>query len=53
VPTVVYCAGGYRSMIAASVMRASGFRDVSDLIGGIEAWQQANLPVVMPVASDR
>lgn len=41
-PTVVYCAGGYRSMIAASVMRASGFRDVSDLIGGYAAWEQFN-----------
>jgi rhodanese-related sulfurtransferase len=44
-PTVVYCAGGYRSMIAASVMRASGFRDVSDLIGGYGAWEQAGLPM--------
>jgi hydroxyacylglutathione hydrolase len=43
-PTVVYCAGGYRSMIAASVMRASGFRDVSDLIGGYGAWEQAGRP---------
>jgi rhodanese-related sulfurtransferase len=43
-PTVVYCAGGYRSMIAASVMRAAGFRDVSDLIGGYGAWEQAGLP---------
>ncbi len=44
-PTVVYCAGGYRSMIAASVMRAAGFQDVSDLIGGYGAWEQAGLPV--------
>ena len=38
-PTVVYCAGGYRSSIAASVLRAAGFRDVSDLLGGYGAWQ--------------
>ncbi|HEX4822434.1 MAG TPA: MBL fold metallo-hydrolase [Acidimicrobiales bacterium] len=37
--TVVYCAGGYRSSIAASVLRAHGFRDVSDLIGGYSAWE--------------
>lgn len=49
-PTVVYCAGGYRSMIAASLMRASGFRDVSDLIGGYGAWEQAGLPIVVPTA---
>ena len=43
-PTVVYCAGGYRSMIAASVMRAAGFADVSDLLGGYGAWEHAHLP---------
>jgi glyoxylase-like metal-dependent hydrolase (beta-lactamase superfamily II)/rhodanese-related sulfurtransferase len=37
VPTVVYCAGGYRSSIAASVLRAHGFADVSDLLGGYGA----------------
>ncbi|MGD9794853.1 MAG: rhodanese-like domain-containing protein [Acidimicrobiia bacterium] len=37
-PTVVYCAGGYRSAIAASLLRAHGFMDVSDLIGGYTAW---------------
>lgn len=37
-PTVVLCASGYRSSIAASVLRAAGFADVSDLIGGYEAW---------------
>lgn len=38
-PTVVYCAGGYRSSIAASALRARGFADVSDLLGGIAAWR--------------
>jgi len=37
VPTVVYCAGGYRSSIAASVLRANGFADVSDVLGGFDA----------------
>jgi len=36
--TVVYCAGGYRSSLAASVLRARGFSDVSDLLGGFGAW---------------
>src|SRR5919106_977341 len=39
VPTVVYCASGYRSSIAASVLSAAGFDDVSDLLGGYEAWK--------------
>jgi rhodanese-related sulfurtransferase len=37
-PTVVYCAGGYRSSVAASVLRAHGFDRVADLIGGFGAW---------------
>ncbi len=37
-PTVVHCAGGYRSAIAASLLRSRGFSDVSDLIGGYTAW---------------
>jgi DMSO/TMAO reductase YedYZ molybdopterin-dependent catalytic subunit/rhodanese-related sulfurtransferase/glyoxylase-like metal-dependent hydrolase (beta-lactamase superfamily II) len=44
-PVVTYCASGYRSLVAASVIRAVGFEDVSDLVGGFGAWQSAGLPV--------
>jgi glyoxylase-like metal-dependent hydrolase (beta-lactamase superfamily II)/rhodanese-related sulfurtransferase len=37
-PTVVFCAGGYRSSVAASLLRQAGFDDVSDLLGGYGAW---------------
>jgi hydroxyacylglutathione hydrolase len=37
-PTVVFCAGGYRSSIASSLLRSAGFADVSDLLGGFGAW---------------
>ena len=40
-PVVAYCAGGYRSSVAASLLRASGYADVSDLIGGYQAWLAA------------
>ena len=42
-PTLVYCAGGYRSSIAASTLRRLGFADVSDLVGGYGAWAQASV----------
>lgn len=42
---VTYCASGYRSQIAASVLREAGFADVSDLLGGFGAWEAAGLPV--------
>ena len=37
-PVVTYCAGGYRSSVAASVLRREGYGDVSDLLGGYPAW---------------
>ncbi len=39
-PTIVFCAGGYRSSVAASVLRQAGFADVSDLLGGYGAWSE-------------
>ncbi len=40
-PTVVYCAGGYRSSVAASLLRQRGFADVSDILGGYTAWDES------------
>jgi len=44
-PLLVYCAGGYRSSIAASLLKRHGFDPVSEIAGGIAAWESANLPV--------
>jgi len=44
-PLLVYCAGGYRSSIAASLLQSRGFRQVSEIAGGIAAWEAAALPV--------
>ena len=41
-PTAIYCAGGFRSSIAASMLRADGFADVTDLLGGYGAWTGAH-----------
>ena len=41
-PTVVYCAGGYRSSVAASLLRQNGFIDVSDILGGFGAWEDSH-----------
>jgi len=49
-PTVVYCAGGYRSSVAASTLRAHGFTVVADLIGGYGAWAAAGQPAAPTVA---
>lgn len=44
-PTVVYCAGGYRSSIAASALRSGGFATVADILGGFAAWSAAGQPI--------
>ncbi len=44
-PVVTYCASGYRSLIAASLLRAAGFENVGDLLGGYQAWDEAGLAV--------
>jgi rhodanese-related sulfurtransferase/glyoxylase-like metal-dependent hydrolase (beta-lactamase superfamily II) len=44
-PVIVHCAGGYRSSIAASLLARAGVEDVSELAGGIAAWEQAKLPI--------
>ncbi|WP_197503732.1 molybdopterin-dependent oxidoreductase [Mycobacterium sp. 852014-50255_SCH5639931] len=44
-PVVVYCGSGDHSIAAAGLLRASGFDDVSDLVGGFAAWQGAGFPV--------
>jgi hydroxyacylglutathione hydrolase len=44
-PLLVYCAGGYRSSIAASLLQQRGFTRVSEIAGGLAAWEAANLSV--------
>ena len=43
---VLQCSSGYRSAIAASIMRRAGIGPVSDLVGGLDAWEAAKLATV-------
>lgn len=45
VPLAVHCKGGYRSMIACSLLQRAGFSNVVNIVGGFDAWQAAQLPV--------
>jgi glyoxylase-like metal-dependent hydrolase (beta-lactamase superfamily II)/rhodanese-related sulfurtransferase len=40
----MHCAGGYRSMIAASILQARGYRNFSEIEGGFNAIAATNLP---------
>ena len=46
-PIAVHCKGGYRSIIAASLLRRAGFRNVTDVVGGYDAWVKDALATVM------
>ncbi|MBI5090370.1 MAG: rhodanese-like domain-containing protein [Actinobacteria bacterium] len=45
VPYLVYCHSGNRSAAAVATMRELGFTRVSELDGGITAWQFAGIPI--------
>lgn len=40
----VHCAGGYRSMVASSILKARGIKNVVDVAGGYGAIKQTTLP---------
>jgi glyoxylase-like metal-dependent hydrolase (beta-lactamase superfamily II)/rhodanese-related sulfurtransferase len=40
----LHCAGGYRSMIAASILQARGFRNFKEIEGGFNAIAKTELP---------
>ena len=41
----VHCAGGYRSVIAASILKARGFNKLIDIDGGFGAIKTSDLPI--------
>jgi rhodanese-related sulfurtransferase len=40
----LYCAGGYRSMIAASILKARGWDDFADIEGGFADISETTIP---------
>jgi hydroxyacylglutathione hydrolase len=45
-PVAVHCQGGYRSMIACSLLERAGRRNLINVTGGFDAWKAAELPRV-------
>lgn len=43
-PFFLHCAGGYRSMIAASILQARGFRNFTEIEGGFNAIAKTTTP---------
>ena len=43
---IVLCNQGYQSSLAAANLQYIGMKNVTDVIGGFEAWRAAGLPIV-------
>ncbi len=52
-PTAVYCATGYRASTAASILKAEGFAEVSNVPGSWHAWKEADYPVERAPANEK
>lgn len=44
-PIVLYCGGGYRSILVADALQQMGYTHVISMDGGIKAWRDADLPL--------
>ncbi|MCH2488522.1 MAG: MBL fold metallo-hydrolase [Flavobacteriales bacterium] len=44
-PFYIHCAGGYRSVIAASILKSRGIHNVIDVAGGFKAIKEAGIAV--------
>src|SRR5262245_31560882 len=44
---ILYCGGGYRSVLAADAIQRMGYRNVKSMAGGWRAWTAKNLPTEM------
>ena len=44
-PIVLYCGGGYRSVLAADSIRRMGYTNVISMDGGMKAWREAGYAV--------
>jgi len=44
-PIILYCGGGYRSVLAADALQQMGYTNVTSMDGGIKAWRDAGYPM--------
>jgi hydroxyacylglutathione hydrolase len=46
-PIAMHCKGGYRSSIGTSLLQRAGFKQVMNVVGGLDAWEAHKLPTVI------
>ncbi len=47
----IHCAGGYRSMMATSILKKNGFKNITNIRGGIAKIKDAGVPLIQTVTA--
>lgn len=45
-PIILYCGGGYRSILAAESLQKMGYTHVQSMAGGYRGWKEASYPLI-------
>ncbi|MDQ3233325.1 MAG: rhodanese-like domain-containing protein, partial [Pseudobdellovibrionaceae bacterium] len=45
-PLILYCGGGYRSILATQNIQKMGYTQVLSMTGGFRGWTEKNLPLI-------
>ena len=51
-PLMIHCAGGYRSVVAASLMKRNGFSNITNVHGGWGKIKSTNVPIATGAPSN-
>jgi hydroxyacylglutathione hydrolase len=43
----IHCGGGYRSVIASSLMKRQGFHNLRNVVGGMEKIKGTSVPLIL------
>jgi hydroxyacylglutathione hydrolase len=44
-PTIIYCDSGFKTSVAASILKKNGYQQITTVLGGMAAWKNAQYPV--------
>jgi len=45
IPVVIYCDSGFKTSIAASILKKNGYEHITTVLGGMAGWKNAQYPV--------
>jgi hydroxyacylglutathione hydrolase len=46
-PVTIFCGSGLRSMVAASLLQSTGWRELVVVLGGLSGWSSVSCPIAL------